>query len=233
MGYDFYVSTRAARAGAVLRLVPGGATSPTPAAPPPAPPKPALDDVELLAALRSGDRGAAHALHRRLRPVVDRCIVRLLGRRDREHEDLVQASLMELLRSIDRFRGECSLDTWVSRITAHTVFKELRRRKTHLRFFDPSSCVEGACSSDVEREAEARGLIGRVRAHLAELDPLKAWTLLLHDVCGHDLREIAEITDASVAAAQSRLVRGRRELHERIAADPELASQLPGAGRDR
>jgi RNA polymerase sigma-70 factor (ECF subfamily) len=190
-----------------------------------------MDDVELLTALRDGDRTAALAMHRRLRPVVDRCIVRLLGRRDRDHEDLVQASLMGLLRSVDAFRGDCSLDTWVSRVTAHTVFKELRRRKTHLRFFDPTSEVEGAAREDVEREAQSRGLVRRVRAHLDAMDPLKAWTLLLHDVCGYDLREISEITDASVAAAQSRLVRGRRELHERIAADPELASDL--RGRDR
>jgi DNA-directed RNA polymerase specialized sigma24 family protein len=72
----------------------------------------------------------------------------------------------------------------------------------------------------------------RVLSHLAAIDVTKAWTFLLHDVCGYDLREIAEITGASLTATQTRLVRGRREVHERIAADPELANLLESFGGD-
>jgi RNA polymerase sigma-70 factor (ECF subfamily) len=54
----------------------------------------------------------------------------------------------------------------------------------------------------------------------------RVWTFLLHDVYGYDLKEVGQITGASLAAAQSRLVRGRREIHERIRQDAALARFL-------
>jgi RNA polymerase sigma-70 factor (ECF subfamily) len=185
---------------------------------------PALDDAEILEGVRRGDVTAAAALHDRARPQVDRTIQRLLGRRDRDHEDLAQLSLIEIVRSLRGFRGECSLDTWTSRVTAHTVFKELRRRRTERKVFDVTADVANfdVSPADPDRAASMRSALHRVRHHLSALDSAKAWTVLLHDVSGYDLREIAEITEVSVAAAQTRLVRGRRELHARIESDPEL-----------
>ncbi len=191
---------------------------------------PILDDAEILEGVRRGDPSAAAALHDRARPQVDRTIQRLLGRRDRDQEDLAQLSLIEIVRSLRGFRGECSLDTWTSRVTAHTVFKELRRRRTERKVFDADADV-GASGLDVsttdpDRDVTMRSALHRVRHHLAAIDSVKAWTVLLHDVSGYDLREIAEITEVSVAAAQTRLVRGRRELHARIESDPELREIL-------
>ena len=71
-----------------------------------------------------------------------------------------------------------------------------------------------------------RDQLTRIQSHLDALEPVKAWTVILHDVCGYDLREIAEITETTIAAAQSRLVRGRGELHHRIERDPSLADAL-------
>jgi RNA polymerase sigma-70 factor (ECF subfamily) len=145
--------------------------------------------------------------------------------------------MIEVVYTIDRFRGDCPLDAWASTVAAHVVYNHIRRRTTERRLFESMRFGDGsddmpASSRSLSRETTARSVLRRVMSHLDNIDEAKAWAYVLHDVCGYDLREVAEITGASVAAAQSRLVRGRRELQERLANDPELASMLtaPDAG---
>jgi RNA polymerase sigma-70 factor (ECF subfamily) len=76
-----------------------------------------------------------------------------------------------------------------------------------------------------------RSAIRCVERYLRGMDEAKAWTFVLHDVHGYDLEEVSSITGVSRAAAQSRLVRGRKALHERIAKDPELASLFADLAR--
>ncbi len=218
------VLRKLASSGSVLRLVPRRGQGPTAHE---TSASTGLDDTEILGAVRRGDRSAAVALHARVRPQIEVTIHRLVGRKDPDQDDLAQLSLIALVSSLDRFRGDCSLDTWTARITAHTVFKELRRRRSARALLESAeTCADGESSVGFEREASVRSSLRRVREHLDAMDPLRAWAVVLHDVCGHDLREIADIMECSVAAAQSRLVRGRSDLHDRLAADPELVGAL-------
>jgi RNA polymerase sigma-70 factor (ECF subfamily) len=81
-------------------------------------------------------------------------------------------------------------------------------------------------SEGTRRDLVFREALGAIQKHLVRVDANRSWTFLLHDVYGYDLKEVASITGVSVAAAQSRLMRGRREIHERIQADPKMATMI-------
>jgi len=187
---------------------------------------PRLDDTRLLAAIRAGDPRAATALYERSRPIVDRTVRRLLGRPDQDQEDIAQQAMVEIVRSVDRYRGECPLDAWIATVAAHIVWKSLRKRKLERRVLVMDSTEEMEAPEQPARTALLRSVIRRVKGHLEKMEEARAWAFLLHDVYGYDVREMAQIMDVSQAAAQSRLVRARKELHERIAVDPELADAL-------
>ncbi len=191
-----------------------------------------LDDAELLAGMQRGDVHAADALYDRLRPRVDSTVRRLLGRSDPDHDDCVQNTFVELVKSVDGYRGECSLEHWVAQIAARVVYKQIRQRKLQRRFFDGARDASGnppehAEPVDATRRILARDLFSRIREMLGAIETDNTYTFLLHDVVGFDLREIAEITGVSVAAAQQRLVRGRRAVHAHLMTDdPALAREM-------
>jgi DNA-directed RNA polymerase specialized sigma24 family protein len=87
---------------------------------------------------------------------------------------------------------------------------------------DRGADIEGTFARepiDAEGRFNARIEIDRVRRHLLAMKPEQAETVFLHDVLNHKLAEIAVLMGVSLAAATSRLVRGRRELYRRLASD--------------
>lgn len=199
-------------------------------APPPAsgPARRAPTDDEIVEAVARGDEALAAALYDRLVGVVDRTLYRVFGRREHDHDDLVQATFEQIVLTLSRrrFAGACSLATWASTVASHVGLNALRSRRRERNVFDRSEAAElveprAGDKQSPERQIGVRESIEHVRSHLLAMDERRAMTLFLHDVLGHDLAEIAVITGVSVAAAQSRLVRGRKELHARLAGSPE------------
>jgi RNA polymerase sigma-70 factor (ECF subfamily) len=194
---------------------------------------PRLDDGQLLAAVRTGDAKAANALYTRCRPIVERTIRKLLGRPDQEQQDIFQQTMIEIVRSIDGYRGDCPLDAWLGMLAARVVYKTLRHRQVERRVVSNVPPSEAVADDRPARRALLRSTLERVKNHIDGLAADRRWAFLLHDVHGYDLRETADIMRTSTAAAQSRLVRGRKQLHELIAADPELAGELTHWERER
>lgn len=175
-------------------------------------------DEEIVAAIASGDTRISAALYDRVAVVVDRTMYRVFGRREHDHDDLVQTAFEQIVRSLARsqFAGACSLTTWASTLATHVGLNALRSRQRERKVVSRDVEPPDPRGRDVEREIEARAELELVREALAAMTPEKAETLFLHDVEGLELAEIATLTNVSVAAAQSRLVRARRELEERV-----------------
>jgi RNA polymerase sigma-70 factor (ECF subfamily) len=207
-----------------FRVVPGG----SPAGQPPGP----ESDAALIESVRAGKSAAAGAFHDRVRPIVERTLGRLLGTGDPDRDDLAQQALIQLVLSVDRFRGDCPLDAWAAVITARTVYKHIRRRTLERRLF----VLDGSEIEVPDRAAGPvtlhRSSLRRVERHLRDMDRKRAFTFLLHDVHGFSMKEIGDITHASVAAVQSRLIRGRKEIHDRIATDADLATLMDDIAGD-
>jgi RNA polymerase sigma-70 factor (ECF subfamily) len=205
--------------GPRLRLVgehePGG--------PPPARPARSEQDEELVQAFQAGRTGAGPRLYDRLFPVVDATIVRVLGRREHDHADLVQSAFEQIVSTLSRrtFAKHCGLAGWAAVLACHVGLNALRSRRRERGVIDRvqdlggQGTLERATPATLESQLRARDDLERVRQHLAVMDPDRV-TALLMTAMGHDLTEIAALTGISVAAAQSRLSRGRRELRARL-----------------
>ena len=178
-----------------------------------------LADADVIEAVAAGDGRMAGELYDRLVGTVDHTHLRILGRRESDHEDLEQSAFEQIVKTLAtrRFAGACSLRTWASSVATHVGLNALRSRRRERGVFDRSEVDapnSSAGSDNPERDAVLRRELDRVRQLLAGMSPARAEALLLHDVLGHDLAEISALTGVSSAAAQSRLVRGRHELME-------------------
>ena len=179
---------------------------------------PDWNDQELIAGLAASDPRAGLLLYDRLIRIVEWTILRVTGERLAEHEDLVQAAFEQIVISLHRRRyaGNCSLTSWASALSCHVALNALRSRRRQHRLARESASQDVDSRPDPEAEVDLRQVLARVRAELTEMPAARAEVLVLHEVNGLSLEEIASVLGISVAAAQSRLSRGRRELSKRM-----------------
>lgn len=183
-----------------------------------------LSEVELLRALADRDVGASEALYERVNPIVRRTLSRTISARSADFEDLVQVAFEQIIRSVTdaRFAGACSLSTWAYLIARRVGIDahRSRSRRQFIRHDEGSNEFDLAPFTEpqlLEQQLEARSELHRLQKLLDCMKPEQSLTLMLHDFCGHELTEVAQLMGVSAAAAQSRLVRGRKELFRRRA----------------
>ena len=182
------------------------------------------DDLALARRCAAGDVAGQRQLFRSYRGQVHRALYRILGS-NRDMEDLVQDVFIEVFRSLERFRGEAKLSTWIGRITTRVAFAAIGRRKPAAASLD--AVPEPDAGAPDAREVMAmRQAAGRLYAALDRVEPAQRIAFALHVIEGLPLREVAELTESSLVATKSRVWRARRELERRARRDPLLAGFL-------
>ena len=178
-----------------------------------------LDEARLLDAVRRGDTNAAVDFFDVVGKAVRRSLFQVLGPNDPDFDDVFQASLEKIVLSVmrKRFVQKCSISTWAAVVASRTAIDLLRKRRTERRVFlrnqnEETPDVPAAESLRPDRQAALQSDLSILRRALGKLSPDKSQTIVLFEVMGHDLDEIAQVMGVSVAAAQSRLVRARKEL---------------------
>lgn len=170
----------------------------------------------------SGSAEDVPDLEERIFALVYRQMNALWGRWRTEFDDLVQVASEQAVRSLPAFRRESELSTWTYKICYRTVMRHRRWSTRWLRRFTLDAPFADAAdrSSDACATLEAAERVQRMRAALDRLSKKLRAVVVLRDLEGLEISEVAEIVGTGEATVRSRLRDGRRRLSELLRADP-------------
>jgi RNA polymerase sigma-70 factor (ECF subfamily) len=156
----------------------------------------ASSDDELLARHVDGDPAAFGELVVRHRDRLWAVALRTLGNPD-DAADALQDALLSAYRGASGFRGSAAVTTWLHRIVVNACLDLARRRA--VRPTEPLLIAERETSLSV-------------LAALRTLPPEQAAAVVLVDVEGYPVSEVAEILDVPTGTVKSRCARARARL---------------------
>jgi RNA polymerase sigma-70 factor (ECF subfamily) len=190
-----------------------------------------MDDVALLRAHVDGDREAFGELVRRHRDRLWAVALRTLGNRE-DAADAVQDALVSAYRSAGRFRGDSAVTTWLHRIVVNACLDRARRRQSRPTVPLPETESVSSRAVDASHDSDT-ALV--VRAALAQLPAEQRVALVLLDMHGYSVAEIAVMLGIAEGTVKSRCARGRARLavllgHLRVD-EPDHTAPAPGNRR--
>lgn len=201
-------------------------------------PMPEGYEEQLVERLKRRDEAAFTELMRLYEKRIFQLVLRMLQDRG-EAEDVAQDVFLTVFKSIDSFRGDSRLSTWLYRIATNHCKNRLkyldrraRGKKTELDDLTESERMESAsmsASSQIARpdqQAEANQMELLMRSAIAQLDEEQRELVILRDVENMSYEEIQEITGLPEGTVKSRLHRARLVLAKAV----RSASEPKGKG---
>ena len=164
--------------------------------------------------LARGESGAFEQVVATCRPRIERLARRLLAWRQ-DVDDVVQEVFLAVLEKAPRFRGEASLETWLTAITVNKCRSHrrgwLRRMKFLRRTQETSALVEG---SSADRGAMSAEMFAKVRGALESLVPADREVVVLYHLEQLPIDQVARVLGVKKNAAEVRLHRARKRLKD-------------------
>jgi RNA polymerase sigma-70 factor (ECF subfamily) len=182
---------------------------------------------ETLDSAVNGDTAALDHVLRMIKPHVERQLLRYPVS-DEDRRDLLQATLMQIVRRLGSFRAESSFSTWLFRVTANEALMLMRSRRRHrARVVEGLDWEELATLPSVndneivqvDAGAANRERDARVRDALKELPEDYRDVVVAHYHLDLGLQEIADKLAITESAVRSRLHRARTRLRTLLERD--------------
>jgi RNA polymerase sigma-70 factor, ECF subfamily len=177
------------------------------------------DDRELVRLAQTGDKEAFEELVRRHQHRVFAVAGGILRRRE-DVEDIAQQVFVKAYFSIKRFDQRAAFSTWLYKITVNECWDLLRKKKVRPLLYESDLSEEQvqqfsaaekfeSGAQDVSDKLEAQQ---RIEILLQGLDERDRMMLILKEVEGFAIEEIAEILDLNANTVKVRLFRARRRI---------------------
>lgn len=182
---------------------------------------------EILDSAVNGDNAALDHVLRMIKPHVERQLLRYPVS-DEDRRDLLQATLMQIVRRLGSFRAESSFSTWLFRVTANEALMLMRSRRRHrarvvegLEWEELATLPSVNDNEIVQVDAGVanRERDSRVRDALKELPEDYRDVVVAHYHLDLGLQEIADKLAITESAVRSRLHRARTRLRTLLERD--------------
>ena len=185
-------------------------------------------DSSLLDRALAGDKPAMGEIVSALAPHVEKQLHRYPVS-DEDRADLLQATLVQVVRRLGSFRGDASFSTWLFRVTANEALMMMRsQRRLRARVLFGHDAEELAALSEAwtgarpgntlsaDEELEEERARNVVRDAVRALPRSDREVVLAHYQDDLGLQEIAERLSLSESAVRSRLHRARAKLRDAL-----------------
>ena len=179
----------------------------------------ACDDRALVRRAQREDKEAFEELIRRHQHRVFAVAGGILRRRE-DVEDIAQQVFVKAYFSLKRFDQRAAFSTWLYKITVNECRDMLRKRKVRPLVYEAdlseeqssqvlSSAEKGKDQPDISERLDARQRVERLLEGLDERDRLM---LILKEVEGFSIEEIADVLGLNPNTVKVRLFRARRRV---------------------